>query len=178
MRDVSPGTYVLNPNTPLSAVSKALRYRLFKMGRMPAALTAAAAGPDVLVAEEGVSAKQTVSNLRMPRSRVNHGTSLFVGALVLTPARVLASLGDNQILDADPRASLPGAVASVEFAADGMRVSADIGAVVAGASGSFTLHFRVPIDAAALAQLPQTAVSVPLLDAGATLRPWGGKSRS
>jgi hypothetical protein len=94
---------------------------------------------------------------------------------VLSPARVLASIGNSQILDADPRAPVPGGVASVEFAADGLRVSADIAAVVAGASGSFTLHFRVPIDAAALAQLPQTAVSLPLLNGGAVLRPWGGK---
>jgi hypothetical protein len=155
-------------------VSKALRYRLFGSGKMPQLMRDVSASATPLVAEEGISVKESARSLRLPRTRIGVGSRLLVGSLVILPGRVLAAIGDRTFLDTDLRpAENPNA--SLALAADGVRISFDVADIEARASGSVELHFKLAIEAAALASLPAAACPVALTDAyAALLASWGG----
>jgi hypothetical protein len=155
-------------------VGRALRYRLFGTGKMPPALAQAAADSRVLLAVEGVSVKQSVSSLRMRRASVSQGSKLLVGSLVLLSDRVLASVGDDQIVDAELRGEAKGG-STLTLAHDGVRMSIDVASLVDGASGSMELHYRLDLDATVLEALAARAASVELAEAApALLRGWAG----
>ncbi len=155
-------------------MTEALRYKLFGIGKMPATLQEAATGQEVLLAAEGISVKETVRQLRMPRARLSQGTRTMVGSVVLRPGQLLASLGDKVILDTDfsPPDRQDGALA---IADDGLRITFDVARVLAGGSGSVELHYRLRLDAATIAQLPRASCPVALSEVqAAALRPWQG----
>ncbi len=148
----------------------ALRYRLFRAGKMPAELRQAAAGSTVLAAE-GISVKESVRGLRLPGARVSTGSSLRVGSLVVAPGRLLAAIGSRKILDTGHQdASAPRA--TLACAADGLRLKLDIADIVDGGAGSLEVHYRLALDAPALGALPPTGTGVALTDAEALLTPW------
>jgi hypothetical protein len=155
-------------------MGKALRYRLFGMGKMPAALKEAAAVPGVLLAEEGVSVTQSVHTLRMPRASVSTGTKLLIGSIVLHPGRALAALGSYPILDSDLRpAATPNATLAI--AADGVRISLDVGYTVPDASGTVTVHYKLELAQVILNQLSATGCPVVLTNVmPALLKGWKG----
>lgn len=155
-------------------MTTALRYRLFGLGKMPPELKAAAARPGVLLAAEGVSIKQTVEQLKIPRASVARGTRLEVGAIVLLPDRLLLSVRSRVILDADLRHGGSGEH-SLTLTPNGPRVSFDVASVVAGGSGSVTVHYRVKLTDQALARLPDGTVDVSLMSVEqALLKGWKG----
>jgi hypothetical protein len=155
-------------------VSKALRYRLFGSGKMPQLLRDAAASASALVAEEGISVKESARGLRLPRRRIGVGSRLLVGSLVILPGRLLAAIGERPFLDTDLRAA-ENANASLALAADGVRISFDVADIEARASGSVELHFKLAIEPTILASLPAAACPVALADAyPALLASWGG----
>ncbi len=155
-------------------MKQALRYRLFKSGKMPQLLHDAAASGSPLVAEEGISVKESAKNLRLPKRRIGVGSRLLVGSLVILPGRLLAAIGDRTFLDTDLRPA-DNANATLAIAADGVRISFDVADVESRASGSVEVHFRQDIDAASLASLPSAACPVALTDGyAALLASWGG----
>jgi hypothetical protein len=150
-----------------------LRYRLFGIGKMPPELKAAAARPDVLLAAEGISIKQTVDRLKIPRASVRHGTRLEVGAAVLLPDRLLLSVRSRVILDTGFNGGSGGQ--ALTLSADGPQISFDVASVVDGGSGSVTVQYRVELSERVLAQLPAGTCNVSLTDANAALlKGWKG----
>jgi hypothetical protein len=155
-------------------VSKALRYRLFGSGKMPQVLRDAAASASALVAEEGISVKESARGLRLPRRRIGVGSRLLVGSLVILPGRLLAAIGDRPFLDTNLPAA-ENANASLALATDGVRISFEVADIEARGSGSVELHFRLAIGPTTLASLPAAACPVALTDAyAALLASWGG----
>jgi hypothetical protein len=155
-------------------VSKALRYRLFGSGKMPQLLRDAAESASPLVAEEGISVKESARGLRLPRVRIGVGSRLIVGSLVILPGRLLAAIGDRTFLDTDMRPA-ENANASLALAADGVRISFEVPDIEARGSGSVEIHFRLAIEPTTLASLPTAAFPVALMDAyAALLASWGG----
>ncbi len=148
----------------------ALRYRLFRAGKLPAELRQAAAGSTVLAAE-GISVKESVRGPRLPGARVSTGSSLRVGSLVVAPGRLLAAIGSRKILDTGQQdASAPRAM--LECAADGLRLKLDIADIVDGGAGSLEVHYRLVLDAPALGALSATGTAVALTGPEALLTPW------
>jgi hypothetical protein len=155
-------------------VSTALRYRLFGMGKMPAGLADAAAGSEVLFSAEGISVKQTVTGLKMARASVPSGTKLLIGALVVAPERLLASLGSHPIVDTFLRETDTGD-ATLTLAQDGVRITLNVADVLDGASGTVEIHYRVALDPPTLAGLPSHPCPVSLTNAApALLNGWKG----
>jgi hypothetical protein len=138
----------------------------------PQDLAAAAAGPDVLVACEGLPVRNRVRSLRIPGARISAGVRTASGAIVILPDRLLASIGRWVILDCD----LGGrdGQQQLELSADGMRISFDV-ASVAGGSGTVEVQYRVALDASVLSALPATSFPVTLSHAvEALINPWRG----
>ena len=102
---------------------------------------------------------------------MSQGSSLRVGSLVIAPGRLLAAIGSRKFLDTSHEdASAPHA--TLECAADGVRLKLDIGDIVDGGAGALEVHLRLALDAAALAALPATGTGVALTDAEVLLTPW------
>jgi hypothetical protein len=153
-------------------VRKALRYRLFGMGKMPPRLKDAAAAADVILAAEGLPVHNRVESLRIPGAKVGGGVRSAAGSVVILPGRVLASIGNYVILDT----SLPPGHGRQELAAssDGLRIKFDVASVMAHGSGSAEIHYRLPLDGSLLSRLPPDG---PVLLSHATealLNPWLG----
>ena len=141
---------------------------------MPQLLRDVATSAAPLVAEEGISVKESAKGLRLPRARIGVGSRLLVGSLVILPGRLLAAIGDNTFLDTDLRPA-ENANANLEVAADGVRISFDVADIESRASGSVAIHFRLAIESTTLASLPTAACPVALTDAyAALLASWGG----
>ena len=161
---------------------KALRYRLVGMGKMPDALKAAAAGADVVLASEGLPVRNRVTSLRVPYARVAGAVRTASGSVVILPGRLLASIGNHVIVDTDFRPD--GGRQELELAEDGIRIRLDVASVLDRGSGSVEVHYRLPLDASVLSQLPVTKCRVALSNAVvALINPWlgsysGGRSRS
>ena len=66
---------------------------------MPQLLRDAVASGAPLLAEEGISVKESAKGLRLPRARIGVGSRLLVGSLVVLPERLLAAIGDSAFLD-------------------------------------------------------------------------------
>jgi hypothetical protein len=163
-------------------VRKALRYRLFGMGKMPDALKAAAAGADVVLADEGLPVHNHVNSLRIPGARIGRGVRTISGAIVILPGRLLASIGKYVILDTDFRAD--GGQQELALSGDGVRIKLDVASMLHGGSGSVEVHYRIPLVASVLSQLPVTNCRVALSHpVEALVNPWlgtyaGGRTRT
>ena len=141
---------------------------------MPQLLRDVAASGSPLVAEEGISVKESARDLRLPRRRIGVGSRLLVGSLVILPGRLLAAIGDRTFLDTDLRPT-DNANATVALAADGVRISFDVADIEDRGSGSVEVHFRLAIEPTTLASLPTATCPVGLTDAyAALLASWGG----
>jgi hypothetical protein len=153
-------------------VKHAWRYRLFRYGKMPTALTEAKSAPDVLFAAEGVSILSKSRSIRVPGLRSARGATLLVGSLVVSPHRLLAAVGPYVILDHD-FASSGREGQTLTLAADDIRLALDVASVLEGGSGHIELDYRAALDPGELAQLPTAPVAVAVSDAvGPLLRTW------
>jgi len=153
-------------------VRKALRYRLFGMGKMPDAMKAAAGSSEMLLADEGLPVHNHVSSLQMPGAKVSGGVRTASGALVILPGRLLASIGNYVIVDTRLDG---GGMQELALAEDGVRIRFDVATVLSGGSGSVEVRYKLPIDASVLAALPTLTCPVALSHAAeALLNPWRG----
>jgi hypothetical protein len=143
----------------------AWRYKLFKSGRMPRTLQAAA--PGALLAVEGISLKLHGRSVKLPGLRSGRSVSLKVGALVVTPRRMLGSVGRYVLVDSD---LLPSeGPHRVSFAADGVRLTPDIPTLFPQGSGEVEFHWDVELDPTVLSSLPSGPLSVALPEQVAAL---------
>ena len=69
------------------AISKSLLYRLFKLGRIPAAQRAVLEREGIILAEEGLSGVVIFKNFRAPGRRYSYRRAGFSGSLVITRLR-------------------------------------------------------------------------------------------
>ncbi len=143
----------------------ALRYRLFKVGRMPPTLRDAASG--ALFSAEGVSLKIRGRSVKLPALRSGRSVKLSAGSLVLRPDRMLASVGKYVLVDSE-LVSGEGPY-RVGFAADGVTLSVDIAALFPDGAGSAEYHWDVELDPKILAASPSEPTSVHLPEQTAAL---------
>ena len=151
----------------------AWRYRLFRVGRMPAELKAAADRPETLVAAEGVSVRCSGRSVRLPGLRSARSVRLLVGSVVLSRDRLLLAIGRYPILDTDLAGDGP-AGQTVELSAEGIQVHVeDIASMVPQGSGTMDLRFRTPIADTVLTGLPSGRGRQSFSDAAAVMmRGW------
>ena len=157
-------------------MAKALRYRLFGMGKMPDALKEAAASPDVVLADEGLVVHNRVASLRMPGARVSGGVRTASGAVVILPGRLLASIGTYVIVDTglDDKGEAGGQHV-LTLAEDGVRIRFEVATVLRQGSGTVNVNYKLPLDPSVLARLPARELHVTLSHAAeAFLNPWRG----
>lgn len=144
------------------ARKKALRYRLFGIGRMPHALTKRT-GPSALLSEAGISIKATSRAVRLPGLRSGGSLTLLIGAAVVLPDRVLLSVVNDVIVDADLRATEKTGH-TLAFTEKGLVLVLDVGTLVAEGKGTVTLTYRLDLDATTLAGLPSHTLPVAVTD--------------
>lgn len=155
-------------------MATALRYRLFGMGKMPPELEAASTSPDALIAAEGLSLKQTVDELKIPRASVRHGVKSLVGSVVVLRNRLLLSAGASVIVDCSLEPQ-PEAAAALRFDRDGIRVTFAVASVIPQGSGSVELHYRIALSPSLLAGLPSSPFGASIENAGGLLNGWKGE---
>jgi hypothetical protein len=154
-------------------VRKALRYRLFGLGKMPESLKNAAADQDAVLAAEGLPVSNRVASLRIPGATVGTGVRSAAGSIVILPGRLLASIGTHVILDT----ALPpgGGQQELAVSSDGVRITFDVASVLRGGSGSVEVHYKLPLGEPVLSQLAAARGPVSLVHAvPALLNPWLG----
>lgn len=155
---------------------KALRYRLFGMGKMPEQMKAVVSSAGVIVADEGLPIRNQVRSLRIPGAKVGGAVRSSSGALVILPDRLLASVLNYVIVDtafdADGKQEL-------ELGSDGVHLRFDVATVFERGSGSVEIHYRLPLDDSVLSRLPVRSCHVGVTHAfDALLRPWTGSYSS
>ncbi len=143
----------------------AWRYKLFKSGRIPPTLQAAA--PGALVAVEGISLKVHGRSVKLPGLRSGHSVNLKVGALVVTPRRMLGSVGYYVLVDS--ALGLGEGPHRVSFASDGVRLTSDLRTLFPQGSGEVEFHWDVELDPTVLSSLPSDPLSVALPEQVAAL---------
>jgi hypothetical protein len=80
-------------------MAKALFYRWFGVGRFPPAMLPQAQSEGIQFLDEGVRGVLTYRNFHRPGLRAALEKKLFIGAIVLTNARLLAVSGNNKLVD-------------------------------------------------------------------------------
>jgi hypothetical protein len=99
---------------------------------------------------------------------------LIIGAAVLLPDRLLASIGRHLIVDTDFRPS-GHERQTLTLAEDGVHLTMDVADVLKGTTGSVEVHYRVTVPADVLAQMPARSVQVSVHNAGpGLLNGWKG----
>ena len=143
----------------------AWRYKLFKSGRMPPTLQAAA--PGAVLAVEGISLKVHGRSVKLPGLRSGRSVSLKVGALVVTQRRMLGSVGRYVLVDSDLVSG--DGPHRVSFAADGVRLTPDIPTLFPQGGGEVEFHWDVELDPTMLSSIPSGSLSVALPEQAAVL---------
>jgi len=141
---VSPAVDVLD-----SGVAKTLLYRLFRLGRCPAAVRAEIAGDRTLYATEGIRVSMRRSG-HVPGSTVTGGVSLSRGGFAVTDRRVIGYRG-KAILVHVPFDVARGGPATLTLDETGLRVEFDLDRVHESCRGLMRLEFRDEIPPTALA---------------------------
>jgi hypothetical protein len=156
-------------------MAKALRYRLFGMGKMPHKLKAAAASPDVVLADEGLVVHNRVQSLQMPGARVGGGVRTASGAVVILPGRLLASIGPHVVVDTGfEEQGEAGGKHLLTLADDGMLISFDVASVLSQGSGTVDVKYKLPLDSSVLARMPARELHVTLSHAAEAFPAGGG----
>ncbi|MEZ0364207.1 hypothetical protein ACAG26_10970 [Mycobacterium sp. pUA109] len=131
--------------------------RLFGIGKLPADLRAEVDAEGVLYLADYVAVTRRFSGA-VPGLRSPHSLASYVGSLVLTSQRVLATLSSlpklaGRTVDVRWDAAQTGA-AGVEISASGLQVEINLAAVDPRFSGELSLHYKQPIPGDVLTQLP------------------------
>jgi hypothetical protein len=136
--------------------------RLFGIGKLPADLHAQVEAEGLLYLADYVAVTRRFSGI-IPGVRLPHSVASYVGSLVFTSERVLATLSmlprlAGPTVDARWDAAQTGA-AKVEISSTGVRVDVDVAQVDEKFSGELSLHYKTPLAADVLAGLPRRSLA-------------------
>ncbi|MBI3762577.1 MAG: hypothetical protein HY260_12055 [Chloroflexi bacterium] len=126
-------------------MAKTLFYRLFGVGRIPAAVMAELQQEGILLVDEGVRGSATYRNFRKPGRADSWRRQWYTASIALTNIRLLALWGSNPIINAplaDER--LRSMRYSLEDKAAVLCVAFDAALFHADWSGTIEYRFRTP----------------------------------
>ncbi|ANI37673.1 hypothetical protein [Mycolicibacterium vaccae] len=136
--------------------------KLFRIGKLPSALRAEVEAEGVLFMSEYVAVTRRFRGA-VPGLRSSGSIASYVGSLVITNERVLATLSSvpklaGRTIDVRWDAPQSGAV-KAELSETGLMLDVDVAAVDPRCSGELTLHYKEHIPADVLARLPRTTLA-------------------
>lgn len=131
--------------------------KLFGVGKLPADLRAQVEEEGVIYLADYVAVTRRFSGA-VPGLRSPHSIASYVGSVVLTSQRVLATLSSlprlaGRTVDVRWDAQQAGA-ATAEISATGLQVDIDLAAVDPGFSGELSLHYKQSVPEDVLTRLP------------------------
>ncbi|UXA18447.1 hypothetical protein [Mycobacterium sp. SMC-4] len=131
--------------------------KLFGIGKLPRELRDEVEAEGILVSAEYVAVTRRFRGA-VPGLRSGGSIASYVGSLVLTNQRVLATLSTvpklaGRTIDLRWDAPQAGAV-KAELSEDGLTLTADVAAIDARCSGELSLHYKHPISDEVLSRLP------------------------
>jgi hypothetical protein len=134
-----------------------LAYRWFGIGRLPATYAGLAADPRTLQVAEAISMTLRSSHVHVQNRRISHAVGLHSGAVVITPDRLVVSIGRRAAIDGTYGEAEP-VNQALTFTADagGLHLAIDIPQAVPKGTGTMTLEIRMRLSANALAWLGST----------------------
>ncbi|WNG88129.1 hypothetical protein C6A87_002375 [Mycobacterium sp. ITM-2016-00317] len=136
--------------------------KLFRIGKLPSALRAEVEAEGVLFMSEYVAVTRRFRG-SVPGLRSSGSIASYVGSLVITNERVLATLSSvpklaGLTMDVRWDAPQSGAV-TAELSETGLQLDVDVAAVDPRCSGELSLHYKEHIPADVLARLPRTTLA-------------------
>ncbi|VEG51282.1 Uncharacterised protein [Mycolicibacterium aurum] len=136
--------------------------KLFRIGRLPSALRAEVDAEGVLFLAEYVPVTRRFRGT-VPGLRSGGSIASYVGSLVITNERVLATLSSvpklaGRTMDHRFDAPQTGAV-KAELSRTGLTLEVDVAAVDSRCSGELSLHYKDEIPQDVLAQVPRTSLA-------------------
>lgn len=136
--------------------------RLFGIGKLPDDLRAEVDAEGVIYLADYVPVTRRFSGA-IPGLRSAHSVASYVGSLVFTAERVLATLSSLPKLagpTVDVRWDEPqGGAASTEISPTGLEVDLDVGDVDPRFSGHLSLHYKATIPGDVLTGLPRRSMT-------------------
>lgn len=136
--------------------------RLFGIGKLPAGLHAQVEAEGLIYLADYVAVTRRFRGT-IPGVRLPHSVASYVGSLVFTSERVLATLSmlpklAGPTVDARWDAPQTGA-AKVEISSTGVQVDVDVAEVDPKFSGELSLHYKAAIPDDVLAALPRRSLA-------------------
>lgn len=136
--------------------------KLVRIGKLPDALRAEAEAEGLLFIAEYVAVTRRFHGA-VPGLRSSGSIASYVGALVLTNQRVVATLSSvpklaGRTIDLRWDAVQSGSV-KAELSATGLTLDVDVAAVDPRCSGELSLHYKENIPEDVLARLPRTSLA-------------------
>ena len=137
-------------------MSKTLRYRVFKVGAMPAAIRDQVNREQVLFFDEGLPV--TIRRRGTAPGFRGGATGKFSGAFAITDQRIVATVSKTTMVDAHLDAPDAGEkAANLAIEKDGLHVHVDAG-VNPNCSGEIEMHFQTALSDAQLDQFRRREV--------------------
>lgn len=131
----------------------ALRYRLFRIGKMPAPVRQVSQAHRPLVSAEGLSVSSMATSVRLPgMRRTGKGWRLMVGSAVLLSHRILLAVGRHPILDSEVPPN-PEGQHRLTVLEDGVRLEIEVPSIFPEGAGTVVLHYRTQLGHDVLSQL-------------------------
>jgi len=136
--------------------------RLFGIGKLPADVRAEVEAEGVIYLADYVPVTRRFSGA-IPGLRSAHSVASYVGSLVFTSQRVLATLSSlprlaGAVVDVGWDATQSG-TATAEISTAGLQVDADVDAVDQTFTGHLSLHYKLYVPADVLAALPRRSLN-------------------
>ena len=136
--------------------------RLFGIGKLPADLRAEVDAEGIVYLADFVAVTRRF-NGAIPGLRSAHSVASYVGSLVFTSQRVLATLSSLPKL-AGPTVDVPwdppqSGAATVQIASTGLHVDIDVNAVDPSFTGHLSMHYKVAIPGDVLTGLPRRSLN-------------------
>jgi hypothetical protein len=136
--------------------------RLFGIGKLPADVRAEVEAEGVIYLADYVPVTRRFSGA-IPGLRSAHSVASYVGSLVFTSQRVLATLSSlpklaGAVVDVDWDATQSG-TATARISPTGLRVEADVDEIDETFTGHLSLHYKLDVPGDVLAALPRRSVT-------------------
>lgn len=136
--------------------------RLFGIGKLPADVRAEAEAEGLIYLADYVAVTRRFSGA-IPGLRSAHSIASYVGSLVFTSQRVLATLSSLPKLagpTVDVRWDAPqSGPATAQITSTGLQVDLDVGRVDSSFTGHLSLHYKVAIPGDVLTGLPRRSLT-------------------
>jgi hypothetical protein len=136
--------------------------RLFGIGKLPADVRAEVEAEGIIYLADYVPVTRRFSGA-IPGLRSAHSVASYVGSLVFTSQRVLATLSSlpklaGAVVDVGWDATQSG-TATAEIMPNGLHVEADVDAIDQTFTGHLSLHYKLDVPADVLAALPRRSLT-------------------